>query len=155
MKKIRVYLLLCFAFNFTYAQNNVGEQLHAVKVKDWGQKTFMVTDVFWNIAKDEVINKIGKDRFENLRKYSSNDKIPIAFQLWDGNVDHKKVNFEEYKKRLGTLKVYKYITFNYKEEGKVFNQMILSVPYQKLYWDNASKWDTVYFMIGANYVEEL
>jgi len=134
-------------------QAKIQENPPPVKVKNWGLKSFSTNEEFWTTTQDEIIGKIGKDKFDVIKKFSANENIPMALSLYDP-VKDQKVNYDEYKKRMSSLRVYRVVDFSRDYNGKIFKYSILSVPFQKLYWDSASKWDTVYFIIRSEAIEQ-
>ncbi|SRR5258706_4414287 len=153
MIKYSLIISLLVVFNSCYAQKEINAKYPLVHVKDWRQKSFMVTEDFWNSTKADIVKQIGEENFEKVKTFSTNKNVPVQLLQWDG---HKKVDLDEYCKRLSSLKVYRVAEFNEIWKDKDWGKyMILSVPNQELYWDKTAKWDTVYFIIKADAVEEI
>ena len=79
--------------------------------------------------------------------------IPEQMSIWNSN---KKTDTSVLYPRLSKLNLYKIATFRHVFQNEDWgNYVILRVPYignEK--WDPTAKWDTVYFIVKAEAVEE-
>jgi hypothetical protein len=135
----------------TYGQSGSLIKETPVQIKNWGMKTYAFAEEVWTQVKGQMIAKLGKNKFDSIKFYSDNANIPVALAAWDGD---RKVPNEEYNKRMNALRVYKVTDFIYQYDGKDLNYTVLSVPFQPLYWDSTAKWDTVYFTIKSEAVQQ-
>lgn len=151
MIKASVLMIGIFAsIGCGYTQQASKQENKSVTVRNWGQKSYMIANEFWEQTKTQIIQKLGKEKFDTIRYYSDNANIPNSLLQFDGI---RKVPIKEYLQRLSSLKVYKAADLDYTYDGKILKYSVLSVPYQKLYWDEKTKWNTVYFVILSEEIQ--
>ncbi|AXY76086.1 hypothetical protein D3H65_19780 [Paraflavitalea soli] len=159
MKIIASTLLLIALTVASYAQNS-GRSIannKPVFVKHWMKTLLMFNKEFWNDNKvQEIVSQIGEEEFKKVQKFSGSDNIPSQFSFPYVMVELKGDSLL-YQKRNSQLKVYKIASYKHYWNNQFWgNYAILRVPYtENKNWDSTLKWDTVYFVIPEQYIEEL
>jgi hypothetical protein len=151
-----LFSIVCsLIFSTTFAQLRSTDTLERAYVKDWGRTTYQFNDQFWDSARIELLPMIGERNIERVRSNSA-QFTPNAFKMWDFNRNHKRIRMEEWQKRMNSLKIYRYACFSRRNpKGETRNHCILAIPYQPLYWDSTTKWDTIYVIAKADAVSAL
>jgi hypothetical protein len=151
-----------FIFSLAFiTQHCLSQNAHSVSpakeiaVKNWSEVAYFLPQGYWSENKSkEVIDQIGKDEFENVKKYSDFKNIPCAFLIFCNN---KKKKIEELKTKLEQLHAFEianYHQYNFSGDYKGIYS-ILMVPYKgNENWDTTAKWEKVYFIVSKELVEE-
>lgn len=151
-KKLVVILILMASVN-CFSQSKKAPE--AVQVTEWKKTAFMISDHFWNTAKDDLIKQLGAEGYEKAIKYSKPEYMPKEMHLMlDGT--HMRSR-EEYWAKMSTLKTFVAARVKREQEnGSANTKVLMMAPYSdNKNWDTNVKWDTVYFLVREEYVNYL
>lgn len=125
-----------------------------VKVKDWNKKIFLFPDDYWDNKKEILVKQVGKNEFERIKIYSKADNTPCQMLLYCGG---KLADTALLNKKLSGLNVFEIASYEHvNNKGVKREWSILRVPYgENKNWDAKVKWDTLYFVVRKEVVEEL
>lgn len=159
MKIIISILLLALFITISYAQNTSTYIANnkPVFVKHWMKTMLMLNKEFWKDNKvQEIIDQIGEEEFKKVQKFSGSINIPIQFSF-PYVMTELKGDSVLYQQRNSKLKVYKIASYKHYWNNKLWgNYAILRVPYtENASWDNRLKWDTIYFVIPEQFIENI
>lgn len=123
-----------------------------VQVTEWKKTAFIISDHFWNTAKNDLISQLGVEGYEKAMKFSKPENMPKEMHLMlDGT--HMR-STEEYWAKMNTLKTF--VAARVKREQGNSNantKVLMMAPYaDNKNWDPNVKWDTVYFLVREEYV---
>lgn len=122
-------------------------------VTNWNKRSLYQNSNVFNYTKKTIISQIGEDEFEKVKKYSSMEGWPLAFQHDVSKKDDSSFMKSQYEK-FNKLKLYKIASFNYPlniPNSKRY--AILRIPYdENRNWDSTANWDTIYVIIEEKYI---
>lgn len=163
MKKITFLLALlstCFlcALGQDYKDYKINKSPEPVRVVNWMKTGFLFPDGFWEVStrNAQIIKQIGEVEFEKVKKYSHYSNIPVQMLLYNSQKTSKRDTLE-YKQKQNSLNVFQIALYSHWWHGEYWGEyVILSVPYSaNKDWDSTAKWDTVYFIIPGEYIEQI
>ncbi len=129
-------------------------------VKNWRDYIYLKSPDYWDdgIKGPDIIQQIGEKEYEKVKKFSDRNNVPCQFQIFCEDRDGApKKNIDSLMKKLGKLTVFKIATYTHNSKsGKSFPMVIVGAPYEdNKNWDPTVKWDTIYFLVPAQSVEEV
>lgn len=155
MKRIVVFYSMILFSMIVYAQSPLKATTPLIKVKNWDKKLYMIQDTYWDNDAKEIIGQIGEEEFNKVKAYSDYRTIPDQMALM---VNGRKADFPMLYKNMDRLKMYKIAKYRHINENHDDKGLwaIVRVPYsENKEWDAKAQWNTVYFIIPDELVEEL
>ena len=153
-KKLVGIFVLMFSLK-GFSQDAIKKKAEPVQVAEWKKTAFMISDHFWNSAKDDLIKQLGVDGYQKAMKFSKPENMPREMHLML-DATHMKSR-EEFWAKMGTLKTYVAARVKREQNNQNANTKILMMATysDNKDWDRNVKWDTVYFLVREEYVNYL
>jgi hypothetical protein len=160
MKLLLLFVSIVMAFSFTtrktvYIQkinttDTVKYKRERVSVTDWGSRAlYLSPTLYFKETKDDLISKIGNDKFEDLQFKCSASGWPAIFS-------NSVSNTPEGIKKMNELKMYRIAVYQHKFNGNTFERSaVLEIPYaENADWDATVKWEgNIYFLLNEKDVK--
>lgn len=137
MKRGIISLLLSVIFLSCKAQGNpqivngLDDKPIPVRVLDWDRWSMTFVDNFFTEYTDTLIQQIGLDGIEEVKKHGRISGWPASFQ-YQVKFVKDTIARKDFYNRLSKLKVFKIASFNHIYQGKNWGPyVILKVPYKE------------------------
>ncbi|MBL0069391.1 MAG: hypothetical protein IPP39_13155 [Chitinophagaceae bacterium] len=156
MKKAILIFLIFLNFSVN-AQSVPGPATYPVKgllmsVKDWGSRSIMILNAFFEETKDSIISQIGEEEFDEMKSNCSSSGWPQGVYS-SGMSDEDEVAFD---RKLNELKMYRIASYTHKYNGKIFDRyVIVRVPFEEnKNWNPSIQWKgNIYFLLKEKDIE--
>lgn len=112
------------------------------KIRSYENLLYSVPASYWNKNSDQILPQVGKNEFERIKIYSSQENWPTSLRA------RSDANGKLYDK-FDSLKMYKIATYTHTDKnGKKYSCAIMRVSYNDNdSWDKTVKWNYLYFVI--------
>jgi hypothetical protein len=148
------------AFSFTTSKNvntqkisttdTVTYKRERVSVTNWGSRALYLSPVaYFKETKNDLISKLGNDKFEDLQFKCSASGWPAIFSK-------SMLDQSELLKKMNELKMYRIAVYQHKYNGNTFDRYaVLEIPYaENADWDATVKWEgNIYFLLNEKDVK--
>ena len=149
MKNLSFLLLLLAAPLFSFAQTaNFPVEGELVVVNKWGSRGFFMMESFFKESGNEIVAKIGKQEFEQVKARCDSKVWPSEF---DGGFELSEEEEALFYENLNQLKMYRICTYQHIFNGEKFEEKaIIRIPYEgNETWNENVTWEgNVYFIIN-------
>lgn len=160
MKLLLLFVSILMAFSFTTIKtvstqkfittDTLKYKRERVSVTNWGSRAlYLSPTVYFKETKNDLISKIGNDKFEDLQFKCSASGWPAIFS--ESGLDKT-----ELIRKMNELKMYRIAVYQHKYNGNTFDRYaILEIPYaENADWDATVKWEgNIYFLLNEKDVK--